>query len=566
MWLLHVRTRELVHFMDDRSVIGKYAILSHTWEDEEVSFTNIKTSEAHDMMGYRKIDYTCRQAEADDLEYVWVDTCCINKDSSAELSESINSMYRWYYNAKICYAYISDFESESLMLFEDDGDAFITSSNSCEPDSALFSRDGAMSRWLTRGWTLQELIAPLDVCFFDRNWRKCGTRQSLRQRLATVTKIDECLLTDRDRLGNYSIATRLSWAASRMTTRQEDEAYSLLGILDINMPLLYGEGSRAFKRLQEEVIKVSTDQSIFAWAPELPEDSRMLLAPNCRSFRHSRDVKISARYAGIGEGFELANVGLRIRLETLESPDDELVHAALECFAEEAATRCIYLKLRRIPPRYSQSATSSSVYEVARNPWSRLDKSHHRALSLEAYKRERKDVVIVRDGELITVCLDIDPNLQLERTSRLGQPLAISHTTSTITLRPERFGSRTSTAVLRFCVFVRDPQQATANGLPFLVKLCSEGAVNANEPTPVAVWQSVALDSNIFYRVWSRADAKSLPELDRLPPGMLIFQIVRGPAGLVGHDLAAWTNTIIPHTPSTWAVTQSDPVRLHDWE
>ncbi|EGP88658.1 uncharacterized protein MYCGRDRAFT_79794 [Zymoseptoria tritici IPO323] len=104
MWLLHVRTRELVHFMDDRSVIGKYAILSHTWEDEEVSFTNIKTSEAHDMMGYRKIDYTCRQAEADDLEYVWVDTCCINKDSSAELSESINSMYRWYYNAKICYA------------------------------------------------------------------------------------------------------------------------------------------------------------------------------------------------------------------------------------------------------------------------------------------------------------------------------------------------------------------------------------------------------------------------------------------------------------------------------
>ncbi|SMR49479.1 unnamed protein product [Zymoseptoria tritici ST99CH_3D1] len=104
MWLLHVRTRELVHFMDDRSVIGKYAILSHTWEDEEVSFTNIKTSEAHNMMGYRKIDYACRQAEAADLEYVWVDTCCINKDSSAELSESINSMFRWYYNAKICYA------------------------------------------------------------------------------------------------------------------------------------------------------------------------------------------------------------------------------------------------------------------------------------------------------------------------------------------------------------------------------------------------------------------------------------------------------------------------------
>lgn len=111
MWLLNVVTLVLEHFQDDRLVKGQYAILSHTWGEEELSFDTIHLDLARSKRGYRKIVYACRQAVADGLKYAWVDTCCIDKRSSTELSEAINSMYRWYYNARICYAYLSDVSS-----------------------------------------------------------------------------------------------------------------------------------------------------------------------------------------------------------------------------------------------------------------------------------------------------------------------------------------------------------------------------------------------------------------------------------------------------------------------
>lgn len=97
MWLLDVNTLELVFFVDETAIKEQYAILSHTWGEEEVLFADIKDLErARKMKGYDKIYWTCQQAKADGFEYAWVDTCCINKSDSSELSEAINSMFRWY--------------------------------------------------------------------------------------------------------------------------------------------------------------------------------------------------------------------------------------------------------------------------------------------------------------------------------------------------------------------------------------------------------------------------------------------------------------------------------------
>lgn len=248
MWLLNVRTRRLEQFIDDRTVIGKYAILSHTWGEDEVTFDDIHTAEAAKKQGYLKIEYTCTQAHQDGLEYAWVDTCCIDKRSSAELSQAINSMYRWYYNAQVCYAYLFDFRLKGHI--------------------AMFTAERfRQCRWFGRGWTLQELIAPRNVIFFDFSWTQLESRTKLARILANITHIDENVLINRDHMHGASVANRMSWAACRRTTQVEDQAYSLLGIFDINMPLLYGEGTKAFQRLQEEIIRTwsTVDHSILAW-------------------------------------------------------------------------------------------------------------------------------------------------------------------------------------------------------------------------------------------------------------------------------------------------------------
>ena len=163
------------------------------------------------------------------------DLCCIDKTSSAELSEAINSMYRWYQESGVCYAYLADV-----------------------PPNA-FSK----SRWFTRGWTLQELIAPSTVIFLDQKWQEIGTKSSLQRVISEITGIPTDILLGGD-LEDASIAQRMSWASKRETTRVEDAAYCLMGIFSIHMPMLYGEGERAFIRLQEEIMRVSDDHSLFA--------------------------------------------------------------------------------------------------------------------------------------------------------------------------------------------------------------------------------------------------------------------------------------------------------------
>ncbi|KAL2877714.1 hypothetical protein SGCOL_007053 [Colletotrichum sp. CLE4] len=255
MRLLNVKTRKLQEFFVK---VPRYVILSHTWGDDEVTFQDLDDPEHTKKRGYAKTDGLCYLAAQNGFQWVWVDTCCIDKTSSAELSEAINSMYRWYANAFTCCAYLEDVQPE------DDPNSFV-------------SRFG-QSRWFTRGWTLQELLAPGTVSFFNAAWKNIGTRASLALKISSITNIPIMYLKDsmpRAHIRNAKVAERMAWAAWRQTTRKEDRAYSLLGLFDVNMPLLYGEGERAFERLQLEVMKQFPDDSILAWGL-----TRELMTPN----------------------------------------------------------------------------------------------------------------------------------------------------------------------------------------------------------------------------------------------------------------------------------------------
>ncbi|KAF1849254.1 HET-domain-containing protein [Cucurbitaria berberidis CBS 394.84] len=248
MRLINCTTLQLEEFCG--SNIPAYAILSHTWGTDEVSLGDFTLDQAaaRTKEGYRKIAFTCQQALQDGLNYAWVDTCCIDKTSSAELSEAINSMFAWYKRSTTCYAYLTD-------VLEADVDT-----------------NFPHSRWHSRGWTLQELIAPRVVRFYDRDWNGLGTKEEHADWISEITSIDKGVLRVRwnyfnseVELSSFCVAKRMLWASHRETTREEDMAYCLLGIFDINMPLLYGEGSRAFIRLQEEITKKLDDDSILAW-------------------------------------------------------------------------------------------------------------------------------------------------------------------------------------------------------------------------------------------------------------------------------------------------------------
>jgi hypothetical protein len=254
----------LTRYLIDK--IPPYAILSHTWGDdnEEITFGDIEKDSGKTKIGttgYGKIQFCAEQASHDKLQYFWVDTCCIDKSNSSELSEAINSMFHWYRNAYICYVYLSDFAVPSAN----------TDDESRPPP---WESDFLKSRWFTRSWTLQELISPREVVFFDRNWHKIGTRSTLGRQLVLATGIPERAYIS---LESFSVAQKMSWASKRMATRVEDIAYSILGIFGVNMPMLYGEGPRAFVRLQEEIIKKSDDESIFAWSVDDKEEEQLLV-------------------------------------------------------------------------------------------------------------------------------------------------------------------------------------------------------------------------------------------------------------------------------------------------
>ena len=221
--------------------IPSYAILSHTWdrgEDDEVTFRDIMDGAGHDKKGFQKLQFCSIQAKVDKLYYCWVDTCCIDKSNEKELTTAINSMFRWYQNAAICYVYLSD-----VSVYRQDDQVLHK-----EWKSAFYN-----SRWFTRGWTLQELLAPKVVVFYSCDHTRLGDKRSLEQIICEITGIAVEALQGRS-LNNFSVQERFRWKETRQTTEEEDIAYCMLGIFDVSMPLVYGEGQeKAISRLRREI-------------------------------------------------------------------------------------------------------------------------------------------------------------------------------------------------------------------------------------------------------------------------------------------------------------------------
>ena len=226
--------------------IPPYAILSHRWgeENEEHTFKDVLDGTGKDKVGYRKIESCRKRAAKDDLDHFWIDTCCINKDSDAELSEAIRSMYLWYFNADVCYVFLNDVAYDPGLTQATSGD---------------WQAEFRQSKWFTRGWTLQELLAPASVLFFSKEGKRLGNKRSLAQHIHEITGIPLKALRG-ESVTAFPPEDRLSWATHRSTKRQEDRAYSLFGLFDIQIPVLYGEGGeRAFRRLRQEISYSSTD-------------------------------------------------------------------------------------------------------------------------------------------------------------------------------------------------------------------------------------------------------------------------------------------------------------------
>lgn len=349
MRLIKADTIELVKFLPHQT--PPYAILSHTWStnpDDEVLFSDVGKEEAKEKPAYeQKVVLACRKALEHGLNYLLIDTCCIDKSSSAELQEAINSMFKWYSHSSTCLVYLEDVPSER------------DESTNSEMGHAWIIN----SRWFTRGWTLQELVAPGTVIFYSKYWKNMGTRASLATLISKRTNIDENVLIDsspKRSIFSKSVANRMSWAAFRETTRPEDIAYSLLGIFHINMPLLYGEGEeKAFFRLQEQILKSSDDQSLLAWtaSPSRKTDVWCLCGPFAKHPIEFRDASRIVSLPGVPDTYSLTSSGLRIGLLVLPCEDDiyfeppysNEVWGVLRCHYKDDFTGPLAIKLESQP-------------------------------------------------------------------------------------------------------------------------------------------------------------------------------------------------------------------------
>lgn len=363
-----------------------YAILSHRWFEDanhEVLFTDIEqidqivisTQDGSDVSiiknpqyaggfasskpAFKKVQGAAQQARSNSYDYVWIDTCCVDKNSSAELSEAINSMFKWYKAAKVCYAYLADVS-----------DAADTSHNS----------QFAASDWWKRGWTLQELLAPSRLTFFTSDWRVIGHKHGLSAVIANIAGINADLFTGRE-LESFSVAQRMSWASGRKTTRPEDTAYCLMGLFDVHIPVLYGEGEKAFLRLQQEIIKELDDESIFAWRdePALGKCSGML-ATRPAAFAGSSDIECEYCFDH-KTLYNVTNKGLSITLPLYHAApssdrDGNLCIAWLRCISHPS-NRYIGIFLKRLSSNGIQYARWESQLWIKRTEY-----QYHEATSI----------------------------------------------------------------------------------------------------------------------------------------------------------------------------------------
>jgi hypothetical protein len=397
MRLLNTSTEKLEEFMANPP---PYAILSHTWwalpDDHvafdtdklrgqgEVLFADMQNNTAREKLSYPKVLATCMLAKAQGYDWVWIDTCCIDKSSSAELSEAINSMFTYYQDSANCYVYLD-----------------------IEIPSGNMSADRLrQARWISRGWqvftlftfrrdsmltrnvrTLQELIAPRHVEFYDKNWIPQGTRAQYAEVLADVTNIKIGHLKawsggwGRRELDQYSIADRMSWVGDRQTARPEDIAYCLFGIFDVHLPPLYGEGAKkAFRRLQEEIMKTSTDLSLLAWSgPSFLHLS--VLAESPRRFKGTKSIMFHD-YVEEVEPFKMTNKGLRVKIPLIMEDEEEATCTAVlqNCYITDQHIR--------VGVRLKRAWMSKRPAEEGHSVWNRKSGSRSEALDVYSVDEE----------------------------------------------------------------------------------------------------------------------------------------------------------------------------------
>ncbi|KAI1128144.1 heterokaryon incompatibility protein-domain-containing protein [Nemania abortiva] len=375
-------------FSSDLEPGFQYAILSHTWgcvdeksnkwiyHDDEVKYDEqdcqrdfLGLSDASISLGkrksYLKIYDTCRIALRLGYSYVWIDSCCIDKSNSSETAESINSMFRWYSEAAVCLVYLADScGSKSFSVGANEKGA--RSGDYSSHSRRLRTKNGTPCRWFSRCWTLQELLANNMVYFYDNQWDSIGPLESLKDEISDITKIDTRALLHTKELWAYSIETKMSWAATRESSIPEDTAYCLLGLFDVNMPLIYGEGAgKAFQRLQLNIIQSTSDLSVFAWHEKPPgsDDSSRpqfysLLARSPSQFSYNKRISrlIPPRHHNMtNKGMKMKNVLHQVN----QGENNGKYFLCLQ--VEDEGNRGIGILLRKIGYNIFQRAAKSLV-------------------------------------------------------------------------------------------------------------------------------------------------------------------------------------------------------------
>lgn len=333
-------------------------------EDEELSFGDVTPEHQH-LKGYQKVKAFCEEARRNNFHYAWADTCCIDKKSSAELGEAINSMYMWYERADICYAYLCDVDGVD---------------------------DVAQSSWLTRGWTLQELLAPTKLHFYNSGWSPIASRHELSAELEALSGIPQLALHN-FRHGDFCVAEKMAWAARRQTTREEDSACCLLGLFNVNMPLLDGEGSKAFLRFQEEIMKVSTDLSILLWQGNASLMNGMLAAaPSSfkKDYRNPLDLLMHKDLFNIPRGWTTNNAGTDTQLHVypyLLTRDTKKIFLACVHKVDNLWRQGYGIFLQELNEFESRATPSYRRVRVKGDAWIKIELPHQNAQRLVSLRQ-----------------------------------------------------------------------------------------------------------------------------------------------------------------------------------
>ena len=351
------QNKVLKHFNDEELREIRYAIMSQCWcaagLTREMQFKELNEATLETMRdlrnhpGYQKIVESCLLTREEGLEWLWVDTCCIMRESKTELSEAVNSMYQWSRRSEICFAYLHDVKFPLPP----------------EPDIEMFPTPNGWPKWFSCSWTLQDLLGPRIIRFFDQDWYLIGDKAKLAPKLADITGIPANILTNGlphpDDPCRPSAAQIMSWAADRKATTREDRAYALMGIFEVHVPTKYGEHERAFHRLQVSIIKEYNDHSIFAWFGRSRPGS--ILADDPSYFRESADVVRLDPYDAFirecpganehvedHEFFEVTERGVEIWLPIIlghDASSQHRVQAKLACCRESQNGELVTLNL-----------------------------------------------------------------------------------------------------------------------------------------------------------------------------------------------------------------------------